>query len=166
MGTYKDEIDGLNAAQKSYEDSVAQLKQITNPSEQFVIERLTGLPNVIGVEAVAEGNDPNGNLGKQGGYTASVIFRSDLVPESELYLSGEYTPIVDAGCDGGGTIEVFATVEDAEKREAYLAGFDGTFLNVGSHAVFGTCVVRTSSFLTASQQRGMQQAIVESLVRL
>ena len=166
MGTYKDEIDGLNAAQKSYEDSVAQLKQITNPSEKFVIERLTGLPNVIGVEAVAEGNDPNGNLGKQGGYTASIIFRSDLVPESELYLSGEYTPIVDAGCDGGGTIEVFATVEDAEKREAYLAGFDGTFLNVGSHAVFGTCVVRTSSFLTASQQRGMQQAIVESLVRL
>lgn len=166
MGTYKDEIDGLNAAQKSYEDSVAQLKQIINPSEQFVIERLTGLPNVIGVEAVAEGNDPNGNLGKQGGYTASIIFRSDLVPESELYLSGEYTPIVDAGCDGGGTIEVFATVEDAEKREAYLAGFDGTFLNVGSHAVFGTCVVRTSSFLTASQQRGMQQAIVESLVRL
>lgn len=166
MGTYKDEIDDLRTARISYENSVAQLKQITNPSQQFVLERLTGLPNITGIEAVAEGNDPNGKLGKQGGYTASVIFRSDLVPESELYLSGEYTPIIDAGCDGGGTVEVFATVEDVQERDEYLGAFDGSILTVGSHAVFGTCVVRTSSYLTASQQQAMQQAIVDSLTRL
>lgn len=166
MGTYEDEIDELDAAQKSYKDSVKQLKQVTNPSEQFVVERLTGLPNIAGIEAVAEGNDPNNKLGKQGGYTASVVFRSDLVPESELYLTGEYTPIVDAGCDGGGTVEVFATVEDAEKRNTYLAGFDGSFLSPGSHVVCGTCVVRISYHLSASQQQAMQQAIVDSLTRL
>ena len=81
-------------------------------------------------------------------------------------MSGEYTPIVDAGCDGGGTVEVFATVEDAQERDEYLGAFDGSFLTVGSHAVFGTCVVRTSPYLTASQQQAMQQAIVDSLTRL
>lgn len=166
MGTYKDEIAELDAAQQSMRNSIAQRKQVTNPSEKFVLDRLAGLPNITAAEAVTEGNDPNNQLGKKGGYTAAVVFRSDLVPDSELYLSGEYTPIVDAGCDGGGTVEVYKTSSDAKKRNEYLGGFDGSIFSSGSHTVCGSCVVRTSEHLTASQQQAIQQEIIDSLTRL
>ena len=41
-------------------DSIAQRKQVTNPSESFVLERLNGIPNVSQALAVNEENDVNG----------------------------------------------------------------------------------------------------------
>ena len=70
------------------------------------------------------------------------------------------------GADGGGAVEVYANVDDAQERDAYLGAFDGGLLSSGSHVVVGTCVVRTSDLLTASQQQTMQDAIIVSLTRL
>ena len=117
MGQYADEITRLQAAQLELEKSIQQLKQVTAPEESFVIERIKDIDTVTGVEAVTEDNDPNGDLGKSGGYTAAIYFSSNQVSPADLYLTGEFTPIVDAGCDGGGAVEVYATVEDAEKRK-------------------------------------------------
>ncbi len=166
MGHYTDEIANLNAAQSELEMSIKQLKQVTSPEESFIIERIEGIETVTGVEAVTEGNDPNGKLGKAGGYTAAIYFSSNQVSPADLYLTGEFTPIVDAGCDGGGAIEVYATVEDAEKRNDYLAGFDGGVFASGSHKILGTCVIRTSNYLKASQQEALEQAIVDNLIRV
>ncbi|MEG0666523.1 hypothetical protein [Gordonibacter sp.] len=166
LGNYDEELDALEIAWSNLDSSIQQFKQVVNPTEQFVIQRLTGLPNITGIEAVTENNDPNGNLGKAGGYTATVYFTSDLVDQSKVYLSGEHTVIVDAGCDGGGAIEVYANEEDAEKRLTYLSSFDGGILSSGSHTVVGTCLIRTSNNLTASQQQAMEQAIIEGLTLL
>lgn len=166
MGDYTATLDALASAKKALEDSIAQLKQVTNPSEAFVIQRITGLPNVTGVEAVTETNDPNGKLNKAGGYTATVYFSSDLVDQSSVYPSDGYTGIVAAGNDGGGTVEVYSSVEDAEKRSTYLGAFDGSILSSGSHEVLGTCVLRTSDKLTASQQQTLTQEVKEALIRL
>lgn len=167
MGDYTATLDSLASAQKALEDSIAQLKQVTNPSEAFVIQRLTGLPNITGVEAVTETNDPNGKLNKAGGYTATVYFSSDLVDQSDVYASEGYTGIVAVGNDGGGTVEVYSTAEDAEKRNTYLGAFDGSALfSSGSHEVLGTCVLRTSDKLTASQQQALTQVVKEALIRL
>lgn len=163
MGQYADEIARLQAAQLELEKSIQQLKQVTAPEESFVIERIKDIDTIIGVEAVTEDNDPNGNLGKAGGYTAAIYFSSNQVSPSDLYLTGEFTPIVDAGCDGGGVVEVYATAEDADKRNNYLASFDGGILSSGSHSVLGTCVVRTSTYLKASQQQSLEQAIADAL---
>jgi vacuolar-type H+-ATPase subunit I/STV1 len=160
---YDDQIKQLDEALKSLSDSIAQMAQVTNPSEKFVIERLTGLPNITGVQAATEDHDPNQQLNKQGGYTAAVFFSSDLVNKSKLYNKGD---IVTVGTEGGGSVEVYTSVEDAEKREAYLGAFDGTVLSSGSHHVVGTCVVRVSTHLTGSQQKALQTSIVESLTRL
>ena len=164
MGHYDDQLNALNDAKKSLEDSIAQLKQVTAPSEAFVVQRITGLPNITGVEAVTESNDPNGNLNKAGGYTAAVYFSSDLVDHSKVYSDGG--GIVAAGTDGGGCVEVYATAEDAEKRNSYLASFDGSILASGSHEVLGTCVVRASNLLTASNQQAIAQEVKDSLIRL
>lgn len=166
MGNYTSQLEALSTAQTNLQNSIDQLKQVTNPSEQFVIERLTGLPNITGVEAATEQNDPNGNLHKDGGYTSAVFFSSDLVDQSQVYADENYTGIPAAGTDGGGCVEVYATAEDAEGRNTYLSAFDGSILRPGSHMVLGTCVVRTSDLLQASQQDAMEQSIVDSLTRL
>ncbi len=73
------------------------------------------------------------------------------------------TTVIDKGTDCGGSIEVYTSVEDAEKRKEYLAGFDGSLFASGSHAVAGTCLVRTSNELTASQQKKMEADIIKVL---
>ena len=166
MGDYSEQLTALDTANQNLQNSIDQMKQVTNPSEQFVIERLQGLPNITGVEAATEQNDPNGNLHKDGGYTSAVFFSSDLVDQSQTYASEGYTGIPAIGTDGGGSVEVYATIEDAQKRDTYLGALDGSILSSGSHTVVGTCVVRVSDLLTASQQKAIEQSIIDSLTRL
>lgn len=160
---YSSVIKDISDKKTAYQNSVQQMKQVTNPSEDFIIQRLKDVPNISGYQAVTEDNDPNEQLNKQGGYTATVYFTSPLVDQSKVYGDD----IVDKGTDGGGAIEVYASAEDAEKREAYLAGFDGMgALNSGSHKVVGTVLIRTSYHLTATQQDEMTTNITNKLLEL
>ena len=130
---------------------------LINPSEQFVISMLEELDVVTGVEAATEEHDPNGNLHKQEGYTAAVYFTT-------TYLDPATVPgdsIIDKGTTGGGQIEVYANVADAEKRDSYLAA---VFLSNGSHRVLGSMVIRTSDDLTATKQKELERIIVEKFL--
>ncbi|EGV01344.1 hypothetical protein HMPREF9950_1030 [Streptococcus oralis SK313] len=44
-----------------YQNSILQLKQITNPSSSFIEERLKEIESITGVQSVTEDNDPNKN---------------------------------------------------------------------------------------------------------
>ena len=57
-------------------------------------------------------------------------------------------------------------MEDAEKRRDYLATYDGTIYANGTHTVIGTVLVRTSNKLTATQQKELEQKIIDALTRL
>ena len=61
---YSSVINAISEKQTAYQNSVLQMKQITNPNEDFVIQRLKGIPNISGYQAVTEDHDPNGNLNK------------------------------------------------------------------------------------------------------
>lgn len=160
---YSSVINAISEKQTAYQNSVLQMKQITNPNEDFVIQRLKGIPNVSGYQAVTEDHDPNGNLNKQGGYTSTVYFSTPLIDQSSVYGND----IVDKGTECGGAIEVYASEEDAEKRDSYLASFDGAgMLNSGSHKVLGTIVIRTSTKLTATQQNEFTNNITNKLLEL
>lgn len=159
---YSAQLAALKKAKAAYQTSVQQLKQITAPEESFVIKRLKTVKGVTGIAAVTEDNDPNGNLGKQGGYTAQVYFSYDSVNPDDLL----YSSIIENGTDGGGSIEVYANTEDVKERNEYLAGFDGGILASGSHAVYGTVLIRTSNHLKASEQKALEKAILESLIRI
>ena len=163
--SYKDAIDKLSEAGKAYETSVKQYKQVNNPSEAFVIERTKDIEGIIGYAAVTEDNDPNGKLNKAGGYTATIYYRYDKVPEEELFLFGDET-IIDIGTSGGAAIEVYANEKDANSRNDYLAQFDGGSLGAGSHTVVGTVVVRTSDILSASQQNELSETIINNLLEI
>lgn len=163
--SYVEATDKLKEAKDAYDISVKQMQMVTNPSEADVISRTKDIEGIIGLEAVTEDNDPNGNLNKPGGYTATIYYRYDKVDESDLYIMPGET-IVDIGTDGGAAIEVYANVDDANKRNDYLATFDGSFLNVGSHTVIGTVIVRTSDNLTATEQKELTQQFIDALTKV
>lgn len=159
---YSASIQSLTDSSTAYTNSVKQLTQITNPNQSFVEERLKEVDTVTGVQSVTEANDPNGNLNKQGGYTASIYFTDSQVTEAV-----EGADIVAKGTDAGGNIEVYKTAEEAQVRNTYLSTFDGQgLLNPGSHYVYGTVVIRTSRHLTASQQTTLTEKIYNKLIEL
>lgn len=134
-------------------------KLVDQPSESYIIECLQKVPCIIEIEAVTEDNDPIGQLNKPGGYTALVYFSYELVDQDEVYGDD----LIDKGTDAGGCIEVYTTEKDANKRNEYLAAFDGGVLTSGSHTVVGTIVVRTSDELTATQQKLLESNIIAAL---
>lgn len=160
---YSSYINNINEKKALLENSIKQMKQITNPSGDFIIQRLQGIENISAYQAVTEEHDPNGNLNKQGGYTSAIYFSSPLINQSEI-LGND---IVDKGTECGGCIEVYSSTDDANARNTYLAAFDTAgILNSGSHTVLGTIVIRTSPKLTATQQADLTQAISNKLLEL
>lgn len=164
---YSDELTSLSTAYTNLENSKKQYKQVVNPSEEFVMQRILTVDDVADARAVTEDQDPNGNLHKAGGYTSTIYFESKTINQSDVYVSGEYADVlIDKGTDAGGAIEVYENVEDAEKRRDYLATFDGTIFANGTHTVIGTVLVRTSNELTATQQKELEQKVIDALTRL
>ena len=164
---YSDELTALSTAYTNLENSKKQYKQVVNPSEEFVMQRILTVDDVADARAVTEDQDPNGNLHKAGGYTSTIYFESKTVNQSDVYVSGKYADVlIDKGTDAGGAIEVYENVEDAEKRRDYLATFDGTIFANGTHTVIGTVLVRTSNELTATQQKELEQKVIDALTRL
>lgn len=160
--SYDDEIQVLKDAETALSNSIEQRKLVMAPSEAFVIERLQGVEGVGEIAALTEETDPNRLLGKDGTYYAKIDYLSPLIDQTEIYGS----TIAERSTDGGGSIEVFKTEADAQKRNEYLALYDGSILHPGSHRVLGTLVIRTPDELTASQQKQLEANIVAALIRL
>ena len=152
----------LSTQKAALEKSIKQYALVNAPTEAYIIDCLGKVVNVVDISAVTEDNDPNGNLNKAGGYTAQVYFTSDLVNQGDVYGA----TVIDKGTDGGGSIEVYATADDAIKRNEYLKGFDGGIFASGSHTVIGTVIVRTSDKLKASQQKEMETNIIAALTNI
>ncbi len=156
---FSNEIKGIETALTDYENSIKSMKQITAPSDEFIMERLQKIETITMMAPVTEEHDPNGKLGKQGGYIGCVYFRDSQVDQSQLYVDGNPEDVIDVGTQGGGAIEIFNTNEEAVARDLYLAGFDGTMFVSGSHYVIGTVLIRTSDKLTGTQQLELTEKI-------
>lgn len=155
----------LADASQAFDKSVRQLGQVTAPSPDFVVSRLGKVPGVSDMEPATESNDPNNGLNKVGSYTAAIFFHYDNVRDPDGRFVGKSS--LENTTDGGGSVEVYRTPEDAMKRNDYLSMFDGRgFLDPGSHKVVGTVVIRTSHFLTASQQNALTDEIEAILTEL
>lgn len=157
---YDTTIETLENAKTSLEKSIYQYSLVDAPTESYIISCLNKVHGIIGISAVTEDNDPNGQLNKAGGYIAQVYFLSNLVNQTKVPGNS----IIEKGTNGGGSIEVYSTLEDAQNRNDYLSTFDGSPLASGSHTVIGTVIIRTSHELTASQQKDLEQRIVDSLL--
>jgi hypothetical protein len=128
-----------------------------NPSAEAVKTAIQQIPTITEIGIVTEDNDPNNQLGKQGGYTGCLFFTDSNAPKTDG------ADAIEKGADGGGCIEIYANADDAKRRDEYLASFDGTVFASGSHTVVGTLVVHTSSQLTASQQKALESQLINVL---
>lgn len=162
--SFDDKTQALKDAETALSNSIEQRKLVTAPSEAFVIERLRGIDGVGEIAALTEETDNNGLLGKAGTYYAKIDFASPWIKDPYSIYSGK--SVAENSTDGGGSVEVFETEELAQKRNDYLAVFDGGWLSSGSHKTLGTLVVRTSNELTASQQKQLEANIIAALTRL
>lgn len=138
------------------------VQQITSPNGDWVSARLSKVPGITGVQAVTTELDPDGLLGKEGGFSACIYFSFNKINPDEIPGNS----IVEKGTDCGGAVEVYPSIEDAKARCEYLAGFDGTVLYSGSYAIVGTMVVRTSYKLSNEEQFDLTSAITSSLTAL
>lgn len=163
---YSEVQKSITDATSVYQDSIQSLKQVTAPEDIFVMERLQGIETITAIDAVTEEHDPNNQLNKQGGYIGCVYFADTQVDRSKLYIEEGKDNVIDVGTIGGGAVEIFKTVKEAETRNAYLGGFDGTGFSSGSHYVIGTCIIRTSDNLTGTQQTELTEKITEVLTRV
>lgn len=137
-------------------------RQITEPSARWVADRLRMVDGITETAEVTKDRDPNGMLGKDGGYTACVYFTFDGVVREEI--PGE--DVIAKGTDGGGAVEVYRTAADALARCGYLAQFDNTLLYTGSCAVVGTMVIRTSYALTDEEQLILTDRITRAFTEI
>lgn len=152
--TAREVLAGQKALTERTEGAVSEL------TDTAAAEKLEQIRTITDIQIATEDRDPNGQLGKQGGYTGCVFFRDSRVAQSDLASTGD---AIDIGTDGGGSVELYAAEADAKRRDAYLASFDGTALSSGSHIVVGTVLVRTSCHLKASQQKEFTEEILEVL---
>ena len=135
------------------------IQQIQTPDGAFVCKKLSNVEGITGCQQVTKELNPDGLLGKEGGYSACVYFTHAGVAQDGIPGNS----IVAKGTDAGGAVEVYPTLTDAEARVEYLAGFDNTILYSGSYAIVGTMVVRTSYKLTDEQQFALTNAITMAL---
>ncbi len=159
---YTEAIVKLSDKHKAYEIDAKRYQIVNVPTEAYVIRCLQSIPEITGISAVTEETDPMDNLNKPGWYVAHVYFSVSLIDQTEVYGDS----LIDKGTEAGGSIEVYTCTEDAINREKYLAGFDGSVLASGSHTVLGTCVVRTSDKLTATQQKDLEAKLIAALTYL
>lgn len=128
-----------------------------DPNEQIasVLSQLEAqYETVTETRVYTEDTDPNKTLGKPGSYVAAGAFKDSRVTETVVEDNW--------ATDAGGSIEIFASNEEAEKRYKLLQSFNGTFLASGSELV-GNVVIRTSNGLTASQQKELTEFLKENL---
>ena len=161
---YTEVMDVLQGKLKAYENSIQGMKQVTAPTDEFVMERLQRIETITEMDAVTPDHDPNGQLNKQGGYIGCIYFTDTQVDRSRLYIKDGEDNVIDVGTDGGGAVEIFKTVEEATQRDTYLGSFDGGMFASGSHYVVGTCLVRTSNELNGTQQLELTDQIRQALI--
>lgn len=160
---YTDAIANLKETHNALEINARRFQLVNNPTEAYVINCLKTIPEIVNIAAVTEDNDPNGQLNKPGGYTATVYFSDSRIDLDELVYG---TSVIEQGTLGGGGIEVYSCEEDAIARLEYLSVFDGGILTSGSHTVIGTVLVRTSHELTATQQKELEAKVIKALTYL
>lgn len=135
-----------------------------NPKIGDVKTVISSVGSISDICVVSEDNDPNGSLNKPNGYTGALFFVSSYAESMESTEFLQYADTCAKGTDAGGSIEVYANKNDAEKRNEYLATFDGEWgVNSGTHTRVDTVIIRISDKMPASKQQELEQKISNAL---
>ncbi|MBE6006275.1 MAG: hypothetical protein E7238_03840 [Sarcina sp.] len=156
---YSEALKKVEEKCTAYENSVQMLKNITAPPDSFVRERLKKISTVVQTGTVTTGDDPNGLLGKNGGYTGCVYFLDSRV--SRDLLPGEAFRDEEKGQDqaGAGATEAGAeTVDTGATEEAATSATDATAAAAEESATSATDATAAAAEEPASSAIGATAA--------
>ena len=152
VGTDEAASDEVDADEAETDESVAD-ESVTD--EAVADESVTD--ETASDEATAGENAATEAASDENAPVDSIYFASTLVSEACVYLSDEALATSDAGCGGG--VEIYATAEAAQRRDAELSAQAGQ----GAHRVAGTVVIRLSSALSAQERETLMEEVLEAL---
>ncbi len=144
-------------------------EEATEPAEETGIEPSVeeapaeeAADEADGAEAPEEATEPAGETGEApeaaGEPAERVYFASALLSEAFAHLSDE--ELLAAGAECGGSVEIYATADEARQRDAGLAESGAAS---GSHAAVGTLVVRVSEALPSAQRQEFLAQVIDAL---
>lgn len=117
--------------------------------------------DTAGTEAEAASSD---RAGTETEAEASSVDTAAAAAEAVPAAREGAADVVMIGTAGGGAVEVFASREEAEKRAEYISFFEGSVMDAGSCTVEGTCLIRTSKYLSGDQQEKLTKKIRDALL--
>lgn len=129
-----------------------------NPSETYIKGILKEIPGILEIEAATSKTDVNNLLDEE---CSSVMFFTYEKVDQNSFKDDETTPTA-KGTDGGGCIEIFFNLEDAESRMSTLKI---SKLLAGRSYRYGTIVIRTSSKLASSEQKELETLILNHMAQ-
>ncbi len=153
-----DEADGAEAAEEATEpagETAIEPSAEEAPAEEAADE-------ADSTEAPEEATEPAGETGEApeapGEPVERIYFASALLSEAFAHLSDE--ELLAAGAECGGSVEIYATADEARQRDAGLAESGAAS---GSHAAVGTLVVRVSEALPSAQRQEFLAQVIDAL---
>lgn len=152
------ESDESYVPQTNQYDNLNNIDSLNSPSVEYIVDRLKNVESIIETEIAEESSSEKESSGL-GNAVSRIYFSSSLIDQSQF----DDTSVYEKGTVCGGCIEIFTSIEDAEFRNNYLADFDGSVLDSGSHVIVGTIVIRTSSKLSKDEQKSLESSIVNAL---
>jgi hypothetical protein len=96
-------------------------------------------------------NDTNQLLGRPGQYVSKTSFRDTRITDQSA----------DVSLDDGGSVETFATADDAKRRFDYIDGISKSPLFAEYHWLRGTTLLRVSHKLTPDQAKEYETALMK-----
>ena len=148
----------LGGVSPAWATSASAPKTKLAPSAKVIIEDLAklGLPARLTVVFTAA-TDPNHLLGRPNGYLSKASFSDKRVPASDT--TGDSKGDVDYG----GSVEVFATANEAKARAAYIESVLEANPMLGTEYDYlnGPVLLRVSQYLIPSQAEEYQRALAK-----
>ena len=120
------------------------------PSAEEVAKALNFVADV-GLTAIDETAEAN---------PAKVFFSLNVLSKSAEFEIAEN--IIAGGVSGGGLVEIYDTLEDAQAREAVLSAADGSIFSQ-HHKRIGSCVVRLSERLNERESNMLMEVLTQAL---
>lgn len=132
----------------STSEKTGSAKKINPDLDEVASKVKSHFSTVTETKVYTEDNDPNKDLGKKGKYQSGMAFidsRTEFEKDSEEPERW--------GTDAGGSVEVYASVDEAKARYDELAAYQGqSFLDPGALKIKDNVVIRASTHLSKTQQ--------------
>jgi hypothetical protein len=134
--------------------SVQSQPWTTKTAAQIVQAMRPTIPQVTKVTVWTETTDANQLLGRPNQYTSAASLADKRAPAGET------------GVDAGATVEVFATLDDAQQRADYIAAIkQGGLMGTEYHTIAGTALLRVTGTLTPTASRVYAAAFTAAVLR-